>query len=119
MKFSTKDSGKRAAFTGGMVRDTNDGKARFELLLPKGVPYKEQLLTRFAELMARGAKKYSARNWELAKDQEALERYHESAFRHLMQWITGETDEDHAVAVMFNLMGAEKVKYTMRAKATE
>ena len=116
--FETKDSGSRAEYASGMVRDTEEGKARFDLLLPKGIDYRDQMLTRFAELMARGAAKYNARNWELARGEEELERYHSSALRHLVQWATGETDEDHAAAVMFNLMAAETVKAKMRADAS-
>jgi hypothetical protein len=112
--FQTKDSGKREQYASGMVRDTQEGKPRFALLLPKGVPFREQMLTRFAELMARGADKYGDRNWELARGQEELERYYDSAFRHFMQWVTGETDEDHAAAVMFNIVAAETVKFKMR-----
>jgi hypothetical protein len=108
--FDTKDSGVRAEFSTGMVRDTQEGKPRFDLLLPKGVPYADQMLTRFAALMERGAFKYTERNWERARTQEELDRYHSSAIRHLMQWVNGETDEDHAAAVMFNIMAGEFVK---------
>jgi hypothetical protein len=107
MKYITKDSGKRSEYKSGMVRDLNVGKARFDLLIPKNVPYQEQLLTRFAQLMERGAAKYSARNWEKAEGQEELDRFKESALRHLMQWFCGEIDEDHAVAVLFNIMAYE------------
>jgi len=112
--FYTKDSGDRVEYDSGMQRDTEAGKPRFSLMLPKGVPYEEQFLTRFAALLARGAEKYDARNWEKAEGELELERYHSSAFRHLIQWIAGETDEDHAAAVAFNLMAAETVKYKMR-----
>jgi len=108
--FITKDSGKREKYNSGMQRDTNEEKARFDLILPEGIPYDEQLLTRVANLMARGAVKYNARNWEKASSKEELDRFRESAFRHFMQWICGETDEDHAAAVYFNIMGAEYVK---------
>lgn len=108
--FDTKDSGVRAEFSTGMVRDTQEGKPRFDLLLPKGIPYADQMLTRFAALMERGANKYTERNWEKARTQEELDRYHSSAIRHLMQWVNGETDEDHAAAVMFNIMAGEFVK---------
>lgn len=111
MEFETKDSGKRSEYESGMVRDTNEGKATFNFLLPKGIPYKEQILTRFAELMARGAQKYTARNWEKANGEAELERFKESALRHAMQWATGERDEDHAVAVFFNIMAYEATKY--------
>lgn len=106
-----KDSGARQEFETGMVRDTQEGKPRFDLLLPLGLPFHEQFLTRCAMHLANGAKKYKARNWEQARTQEELERYQASAFRHLVQWLNGETDEDHAAAVFFNLMGAEKVKW--------
>lgn len=116
--FDTKDSGKRAEFVTGMVRDIEDGKPRFDLLWPKGVPFAKQMQTRFAELMARGADKYTERNWEKARTQEELDRYYSSAERHLHQWKAGETDEDHAAAVMFNIMAAETVKYHMGEKVT-
>lgn len=106
-KFTTKDSGKREAYTTGMVRDTQDGKARFDLLFPQGVPFSDQFLTRVAELMTRGAEKYGLRNWEKAGTVEELDRFRASAIRHLAQWIAGDTDEDHAAAVVFNLLAFE------------
>lgn len=111
--FETRDSGKREEYASGMVRDTEEGKARFDLILPLGVPYHSQMLTRFAELMGRGADKYGDRNWEKARGEEELRRYYSSALRHLQQWVNGETDEDHAAAVMFNVMAGETVKYKM------
>jgi len=114
VSFETKDSGVRAEFASGMVRDTENGKARFDLLLPLGIPYEEQMLTRDAQLMARGAEKYEARNWEKANGEAELARYRSSALRHLMQWIAGERDEDHAAAVRFNIMAGEAVAYKMR-----
>ena len=107
----TKDSGARSKYVTGMQRDTNNDKARFDLIVPLGIPYKEQLLTRFAELMQRGMIKYDARNWEKARTAEEMERFKDSAFRHFMQWFCGEEDEDHAVAVLFNIMGFETTKY--------
>lgn len=118
-KFETKDSGKRAKLSGGMVRDTQEGKPRFDLLLPKNVPYEEQFLTRLAGLMARGAEKYEDRNWERANDVDALDRFKASAFRHLMQWLNDEVDEDHAAAVAFNLMGYESTKYKITRQEYE
>jgi hypothetical protein len=114
MEFETKDSGERAKFDSGMIRDTSKGKARFDLIHPQGVPYDEQILTRFAKLMERGAVKYSARNWEKAMGEEELERFKESALRHCEQWFCGETDEDHAVAVFFNIMAYEATIYKLR-----
>lgn len=109
-EYTTKDSGKRAEFAGGGVRDTQEGKPRFDLLLPETVPYRSQMLTRFAELMGRGAEKYEDRNWEFFSDDRALARARSSAFRHFMQWFNGETDEDHAAAVFFNITAAEYIE---------
>lgn len=92
-----------------MVRDTNEGKPRFDLIIPALTSYEQSMLYRWAMLMARGAKKYTERNWEKASTIEEMNRYRESAFRHFMQWYCGEDDEDHAAAVMFNMQGAEYV----------
>ena len=110
-----KDTGDRQTYSTGMVREPETGKPRFDLCVPLGIPYEDQLLTRFAVQMAAGGTggKYEDRNWEKAKTQEELDRYKSSAYRHFMQWLTGETDEDHAAALMFNLMAAETVKWKM------
>lgn len=113
-EYVTKDSGKREQFDSGMVRDTQDDKPRFDLLLPLGIPYSDQFLTRVADLLARGAAKYEARNWEKAQGEAELERFKASALRHLMQYIAGETDEDHLAAVVFNMMGAHLVEWKMK-----
>lgn len=112
-QFITKDSGKRIDYPSGMRRDTQENKPDFYLCLTDQ-PYEEQLLTRWAALMARGAEKYGRRNWQLASSEEELERFKSSAIRHLMQWITGNEDEDHAAAVLFNINAAEYVKYKLR-----
>jgi len=114
VKWETKDSGERYQNgTSGYQRDTEKGKARFELMFPKGVPYSEQMLTRVAELMVRGSEKYGDRNWERADDPKDLERFKSSAFRHLMQWMLGETDEDHAAAVIFNIVANESIAWKL------
>lgn len=108
-KFKTKDSGKRKEFKSGMVRDTQEDKPRYDLVyLP--------MLTRLAELHNRGAKKYGERNWEKAHTEEELVRFKSSAFRHMVQWLSGEVDEDHAAAVLFNINGAEMVKDKLNEK---
>ena len=112
-KFVTLDSGVRASYDSGMVRDTQEGKARFDLLRPRGVPYDEQFMTRVANLMTRGAEKYGFRNWEVADSEEEIERFEGSAERHMQQWLAGETDEDHAAAVVFNLLAAETTRWKM------
>jgi hypothetical protein len=105
--FKIKDSGDRQNFDSGMVREPSSDKPRFDLIHPLGVPFKKQMLTRFAMHMANGAKKYSDRNWEHANSQKELDRFKESALRHCEQWFCGEEDEDHAAAVFFNITAYE------------
>lgn len=109
--FITKDSGERAQFESGMQRDTEEGKPRFDLMVPLDLPYEGQFLTRVAALMGRGADKYDDRNWEKANSEEELARMKSSAFRHFFQWLCGEQDEDHAAAVVFNLIAHESTAY--------
>jgi hypothetical protein len=111
--FVTKDSGKREEYASGMVRDTNENKPRYDLLIPSDVPYDQTLLHRWALLLHRGSLKYSARNWEKARGPEEMARFKESAFRHFMQWYCGELDEDHASAVLFNVNGFETTKWRL------
>ncbi|MFY1620089.1 dATP/dGTP diphosphohydrolase domain-containing protein [Micromonospora sp. WMMD736] len=111
--YVTKDSGERAQYDSGMVRDIQEGKPRFDLILAADLPYEEQMLTRLAQLLQRGAVKYGERNWEKARGGEELARAKASAMRHLIQWMCGERDEDHAAAVVFNLMLGEFVNYQM------
>lgn len=115
MEYETKDSGEREKFDSGMQRDTQEGKPRFDLIAPQALPFEAQMLTRWARLMARGAEKYNARNWEQATGQEELERFRASAFRHFLEWyFEADEDEDHAAAVFFNISGAEFVKNRMQ-----
>lgn len=101
--FITKDSGKRVEFESGFRRDTNEGKPRYDLIpLPQ--------LKRLAELYARGAIKYGDSNWQLAKTEVEMKRFKESAFRHFIQWQNGETDEDHAMAIVFNVFAYDWLK---------
>lgn len=109
--FETKDSGERTTFDTGMQRDVTTGKPRFDLVVPEGIPYDQTMGYRHAMLMSRGAEKYGDRNWEKARTEEELHRFKQSAYRHFMQYYHGETDEDHASAVFFNITGAEFVKY--------
>ena len=103
MEFETLDSGERQHFESGMVRDTDAGKPRYDLI-------DEPILTRWAELMARGAEKYGEDNWKHANSLEELKRFQASGFRHFVQWIRGDEDEDHGAAVFYNIAAAEYVK---------
>jgi hypothetical protein len=102
--FTVKDSGQRQEFASGMVRDVTEGKTDYSLVLDG------PMFDRWAEHVTKGATKYDKRNWMKASGNAEYERFRESAFRHFLQWYRGETDEDHAAAVMFNINGAEYVK---------
>jgi hypothetical protein len=95
MKFkNVRDSGARQEFKTGSVRDTQEGKGRYDLISPIG-------LNRLAVHYENGAKKYGDRNWEKG---QPLSRYLDSASRHLNKLIAGMVDEDHAAAVVWNIM---------------
>lgn len=100
--YQIKDSGKRAEFQGGMVRDTSEGKLRPDLV--RDGP----MLNRWIIHLTNGAMKYEARNWMKGLgDPAVLERAFESADRHYHQWREGHIDEDHAAAVFFNINQVE------------
>lgn len=105
--FETKDSGAREEYTSGMVRDTQKGKPRYDLC-------DKTMYTRWADLMARGAEKYGDHNWRKAEGKEELDRFKSSAERHMMYWLMGREDEDHAAAVFFNIAAAEYLKSKMK-----
>lgn len=103
-EFEVKDSGERLSFDSGMVRDVTEGKVDFSLALDG------PMFDRLAVHLTKGAEKYEKRNWMKANGQAELDRFRESALRHFLQWYRGETDEDHAAAVFFNINGAEYVR---------
>ena len=113
-EFVTKDSGKRQDFPSGMRRDTQDDKPNFRFLLVPDMPFEEQMLTRWANLMVRGAKKYGEYNFTKANSEEELERFKASALRHMLQYQCGDESEDHGASVMFNVMAAEMVKWKLK-----
>lgn len=104
-EFITKDSGERLNFQSGMMRDIESDKPRFDLLIALEDSYENCLLTRWAAILTRGANKYAERNWEKANSLEEFKRFKSSAFRHFMQLMCNQTDEDHFAAVVFNLNG--------------
>jgi hypothetical protein len=115
-EFTTKDSGEHAQYDSGMRRDTEAGKPRFDLIRTKLQPYEEQMIYRYAMLLARGAEKYSARNWEEGDSEVELDRAKSSLLRHTEQLIAGETDEDHAAAVWFNTQAIEYFRWRIAQK---
>lgn len=110
--FTIKDSGERKEFASGMVRDVTTGKIAFHKVLDG------PMFDRWAAHLTKGAEKYpdvapGKPNWMLASGEQELQRFRESAFRHFRQWLNGNTDEDHAAAVFFNINGYEYVKQKM------
>lgn len=112
MEFETKDSGARVEYESGMIRDAVAGKPRYDL-----IPL--ELLKRLAELYARGAEKYGDSNWQLASSPEELQRFKGSAFRHFVQWLAGETDEDHGIAAVWNIFAAIWVDAKLDAERSD
>ena len=92
-KFIVNDSGKRQDFDTGSIRDTRDGKGRYDLITPIA-------LKRLAQHYENGANKYNDRNWELG---QPLSRYIDSAIRHLYTHLEGHRDEDHCSAAIWNI----------------
>lgn len=112
MSFTIKDSGERQSFSGGMVRDTVEGKIDY-LSCRFGPMFK-----RWNAHLTKGREKYpdveiGVPNWTLAEGKEELNRARQSAARHFEAYLAGETDEDHAAGVFFNINLAEYVKGRM------
>jgi len=87
------DSGKRQEFPTGSVRDTREGKGRYDLIAPYA-------LQRLAQHYENGSRKYGDRNWEKGQN---LSRYLDSAARHLFKYLGGSREEDHLAAVAWNV----------------
>ncbi len=93
LPYITKDSGAREEMPTGSVRDTRDGKGRFDLISPFA-------LRRLAGVYERGSRKYAARNWEKG---QPFSRCLDSALRHLNSFAMGWTDEDHLAQALWNV----------------
>jgi len=92
--FVTKHSEKKDSFVTGAVRDTQEGKHRFDLI---GL----HMLKRLSALLVRGAKNYGERNWEKGQN---VKRTNASLWRHVVAYQEGDRSEDHLAAIVFNAM---------------
>lgn len=93
---SVVDSGSREKFSGGSVRDSREGKGRFDLISPIG-------LKRLAIHYENGAKKYGDHNWEKG---QPVSRCIDSAIRHLYAYLGDSRNEDHLAAAAWNALAA-------------
>jgi hypothetical protein len=93
MQFNeVKDSGKREEFSTGSVRDTREGKGRFDLIPPGPL---KQLALHYEH----GAVKYGDNNWRKG---QPLSRYLDSAERHINEIKFLNHEENHCAAVAWN-----------------
>ena len=90
-EFVVKDSGDRRTFATGSVRDRGDLKSRPDMISPFA-------LMRVGEHMRKGAAKYGPLNWQLG---QPFSEVTASMFRHLLQWLQGDEEEDHLAAIVF------------------
>ncbi|MCL2349445.1 MAG: DUF5664 domain-containing protein [Planctomycetaceae bacterium] len=89
-----KDSGKRQTFETGAVCDSDEGKSRPDLVSAFA-------MERLGHWLAAGKKKYGERNYEAGIP---ISRRFASLYRHLLQYQMGDHSEDHAAALMCNIM---------------
>ena len=94
--MSKKSQNDNRQFTTGAQRDTGDGKLRMSL-----IPHQE--LKRVMKRYLDGAEKYGENNWMRGMP---LSVYYDCAHRHLDAWWRGDGDEDHAAAVVWNMLCA-------------
>lgn len=83
-------------FSTGAQRDTGAGKLRMSLM-------PQQELKRVMRRYLTGAEKYGENNWMKGMP---LSVYFDCAHRHLEAWWRGDDDEDHAAAVVWNMLCA-------------
>ena len=92
-EYVIQDSGKREDQGTGALRDSRNGKGRFDLITPF-------MLDRLAKWYELGARKYSSHNWEQGI---SVSRCIDSALRHLNEYRKGKREEDHLSAAIFNV----------------
>lgn len=93
--YTVNASGDMQQWDTGAVRDSQDGKPRYDLIDP-------EFLFRMAEVMRKGADHYGEFNWTQGIP---TQRYMASLLRHVFAYYNGDNSEDHLAAAAFNLMG--------------
>jgi hypothetical protein len=80
----------------GLLREVKDGKVDYTYLVEL-----KPLIDRICLRLTEGEKKYARLNWRNCEDPLT---YQQSAIRHMFQFLAGETDEDHGIASVINLL---------------
>ena len=98
--YKVKQSKTNQKFQTGAVRDSQEGKGRFDLLPIDAI---EALAKHFEA----GAVRYGDDNWLKGIP---LKRYLDSALRHLFKELRGDSDEPHAIACAWNMLAYWQTK---------
>lgn len=96
-------------------RESQEDKPRFDLVISPNVAYEDQLWTRYAVWLGKGAAKYGEGNMRKLEGPEAEAHAIAAAFRHLHKVAQGYDEEDHMAAVIANL----DIINDVRTKAAE
>lgn len=96
MSNSILDSGNRTEFSTGSVRDCKRGVGRMDLLPMTA-------LIELSKHCENGALKYGEHNVDKGIPQHS---FCDSAMRHLVKYMRGDTDENHIRAAAWNIMWA-------------
>ena len=102
---SVKDSGEIEKFPTGAVRDTREGKGRFDLIPP-------HFLERIAVHFENGAHKYGDNNYRKGIP---TSRCVDSCMRHINKFRQGFADEDHLSAAIWNLIAIMETEYLVKS----
>lgn len=108
-----KDEGEKLISPSGVLRNVHEHKVDYLNVLHG------PMLTRWAAHLTKAKKIYAdvgpdIPNWTQACTEEDRQRFRQSALRHMLQWLAGDTDEDHAAAIFFNINGKEYTEARMK-----
>jgi hypothetical protein len=92
----------------GMVRSDDTGKPDYTTI---GLDFLERL----AVHMTANIESKGYNNWLNASTGEDVARAKRSIWRHLIAYMRGETDEDHAMALVYNVMVCEHARSQLAA----
>jgi len=100
-------TGDTVDYSSGFRRSNDSGKPRFDLI-------DLDMLKRWAAHMAANVESKGDGNFRSASTGEDLARCIQSAWRHFVAFVEDQRDEDHAVALLFNVSCAEMIRGKLR-----